>query len=641
VGRTIHLTGTAYTVIGVMPRRFQFPSGDFQLWAGMGFALAQVPGQAQNRALRIFQAVGRLRPGVSAAQAQLELSALSSRLERVHPDTNAGFAFALTSVRDRQVGGVRVALLVALGSVGCLLVIACANVANLVLARTSTRLHELALRAALGAGRGRIARQLITESSLLTAMGGILGVLLAGWGVHALPALVGDRVPRIDDAALNIPVLLVTLAAVAATGLLVGLAPIVHLAGTSLEPSLRGGGRGESQGPRGGRLRSSLVVAQVAIAVVVLAGGLLLTHSLLRLLHVDTGVVPDRLLTFNVQFIHQPSPAARATTAGSVLERIGSLPGVQAVGGATGLAPITAQRATAFEVEGQPDAPISGRTAYFIAASPAYFRTLGTPMVSGREFASRDAAEAPLVVVVSETLARRFFPPGHAVGRRLRIVNPEYVADWRTIIGVVRDVRYQGLDDGPRPIVYTPFAQTPFLWMYVHVRTAGDPMAMVGSLRASLKTVDPGLTVASPRPMTSLLAEASADPRFSAAVISAFATVAVLLAAIGLYGVVSFAVVRRTREMVIQLALGASPQALRWQVIRRALALSAGGLIAGLVGAVWLGRYLTALLFEVTPTDPLTLAAVAGILLAVTSVAAAIPAARATRIDPLQALREM
>ena len=375
--------------------------------------------------------------------------------------------------------------------------------------------------------------------------------------------------------------------------------------------------------------------------MVVLAGGLLLTHSLLRLLRVDTGVVPDRLLTFNVQFIHHPSPAARATTAGSVLERIAMLPGVEAVGGATGLTPITAQRATTFEVDGQPDAPVSERGASFIAASPAYFHTLGTPIVAGREFASRDAAGAPLVAIISETLARRFFPSGQAIGRRLRLVNPEYAADWRTIVGVVRDVRYHGLDDGPRPIVYTPFPQTPFLWMYVHVRTVGDPMAIIGSLRASLKTVDPSLTVASPRPMISLLAEASADPRFSAAVISAFATVAVLLAAIGLYGVVSFAVVRRTREMAIQLALGASPQALRWQVIRRALALSAGGLIAGLVGALWLGRYLTALLFEVTPTDPLTLAAVAGILLAVTSIAAAIPAARATRIDPLQALREM
>ena len=261
-------------------------------------------------------------------------------------------------------------------------------------------------------------------------------------------------------------------------------------------------------------------------------------------------------------------------------------------------------------------------------------------MVAGREFAIGDGADAPAVVVVSETLARRFFPGGSAVGRRLRLVNPDYSAEWRTIVGVVRDVRYQGLDDGPRPIVYTPFAQTPFLWMYVHVRTAGDPMALVGSVRAAVKSVDPRLTVASPRPMTALTTEASADPRFSAVMITTFAAIAVMLAAIGLYGVVAFGVVRRTREIAIQLALGASPGAVRWQVVRGALALAAGGLVGGLVGAVWLGRLMEGLLFEVTPTDPATLGAVAAILLAVTVIAAAVPAARATRIDPLQALRE-
>jgi predicted permease len=382
------------------------------------------------------------------------------------------------------------------------------------------------------------------------------------------------------------------------------------------------------------------VVAQVGIAVVVLAGGLLLTHSLVRLLSVDTGVVPDRLLTFNVQLIHEPTPGARATRAAAVLERIAALPGVQAVGGATGLAPITAQRGTTFEVEGQLDSPINDRGAYFIAASPAYFRALGTRVVAGREFASGDGPEAPPVVVVSETLARRFFPGGSAVGRRLRLVNPDYSADWRTIVGVVRDVRYQGLDDGPRPIVYTPFAQTPFLWMYVHVRTVGEPMALVGWLRAAVKAVDPRLTVASPRPMIALTTEASADPRFSAVMITTFAAIAVLLAAIGLYGVVAFGVVRRTREIAIQLALGASAGTVRWQVVRGAVALAAAGLMAGLLGAVWLGRLMEGLLFEVTPTDPATLAAVAAILMLVTVIAAAVPAARATRIDPLQALRE-
>jgi ABC-type antimicrobial peptide transport system permease subunit len=244
------------------------------------------------------------------------------------------------------------------------------------------------------------------------------------------------------------------------------------------------------------------------------------------------------------------------------------------------------------------------------------------------------------VVIVSETLARRFFPTTSAIGQRLRLVNPDYPAEWRTIVGVVQDVRYQGLDDGPRPVVYTPFAQTPFFWMYMHVRTAGDPLAIVNSLRAAVKSVDPRLTVASPKPMTALVAEASADPRFSAAIIGAFAIAAVALAAIGLYGVASFGVVRRTREIAIQLALGAPAGSVRWQVVRRALILSASGVVCGLVGAAWLGRLLEELLFEVTPTDPLTLGAVAAILLVVAVVAAAVPAARATRINPLEALRE-
>ena len=361
VGRTVRLTGTAYTVIGVMPRRFGFPSGAFQLWTGMGFSMTLAKGQDQNRALRIFHAVARLGPGVEMRQAQAELTALAARLARVHPDTNAGVSLALTSLRDRQVGDVRPALLVALASVGCLLLIACANVANLVLARMTARTQELAVRAALGAGRGRIARQLVTESLLLAACGGAAGLLLARWGMLALPALLGDRLPRIDDVTLSMPVLLVAIGAIAATGVLVGLAPVVHLAASGIEPSLRGGGRGDVDTARSGRLRSALVVAQVAIAVIVLAGGLLLTHSLVRLLHVDTGVVPDRLLTFNVQFVQQPTPGARATTAASVIEAIQALPGIEAAGGATGLSPVTAQRGTTFEVAGRPDAPVDDR----------------------------------------------------------------------------------------------------------------------------------------------------------------------------------------------------------------------------------------------------------------------------------------
>lgn len=640
VGRTLQLSGTPYTIVGVMPARFQFPSRAFQLWAGMGSVMASVPEQSQNRALRIFQTIGRLRPTVTQSQAQAQLSALAERLASVHPKTNKGVPLTLVSLRDRLVGDVRTALLVAFGSVGCLLFIACANVANLSLARMTARTQELAVRAALGAGRWRIARQLVTESLLIAGCGGLLGVLLARWGLAALPGLIADRVPRVEDVALSLPVLAVSGAAIVLGGLLVAAVPVLHLSVTAIEPSLKGSARGEGETRFGRRIRSALVVVQIAVAVTVLAGALVLTRSLVRLLQVDAGFSPERLLTFNLPLIQLPTPAARVSTTARALETIAALPGVEAVGGATGLAPITAQRGTAFEVEGHADAPISQRRGYFIAASPGYFHALGTRLMSGREFASGDADGAPLVTVISNTLARRVFPDGDAVGRRLRLVNPEQSDAWRTIVGVVADVRYQGLDDVDPPAVYTPFAQTPFPWVYVQVRTAGNPVALIGSIRRAVKSVDPRLTMANPQPMTALMAQSSADPRFTAMLIASFASLAMLLAAIGLHGVVSFGVARRTREIAIRLALGASITSVRWHVIRHSLLLAAGGVILGLLGATWMGGVLTGLLYETTPTDPVALAAVAVLLVSIAVAASAVPARRATRIEPIEALRE-
>jgi putative ABC transport system permease protein len=640
IGRTVQLSGTAYTVVGIMPRGFLFPSRAFQLWASMDFAMTQAPQQLQNRALRIFQAVGRVRPTLTQSQAQAQFSALADRLATVHPDTNTGVTLTLVSVRDRLVGNVRTALLVALGSVGCLLFIACANVASLTLARMTTRTQELAVRAALGAGRWRIARQLATESLLITACGGALGILLARWGLAALPAVVGDRVPLVQDVALNLPVLSVSISAIVLGGLLVAAVPVLHLSVAHIEPALTGGGRGDRDTRMGMRLRSALVVAQITVAVIVVSGALMLTRSFVRLMHVDAGFSPDRLLTFNLPLIGQPTPGARIATAARVLELITAIPGVEAVGGATGLAPITPQRGTTFEVEGRLDAPIDQRRGYFIAASPAYFGALGTRLMSGREFVSGDTDSAPHVVVISNTLARRFFPDGDAVGRRMRLMNPEYPDSWRTIVGVVADVRYQGLDDVDPPVVYTPFAQTPFPWMYIHVRTAGDPMAAVAAVRGAVKSVDSRLTLANPRPMTALMSESSADPRFRTTLISLFASLALLLAAIGLHGVVSFGVARRTREIAIRLALGASVTSVRCRVVRQALRLAVVGALLGLLGAVSLGNVITGLLFETTPSDPLTLASVTALLLAVAVAASAVPARRATRIEPIEALRE-
>ena len=642
IGRTILLYGTGYTVVGVMPLSFQFPARTFQLWASFDYSITQVPQQARNRALRIWQVVGRLRPSITQAQAQAQLTALAERLEKTYPATNTQVGLTLVGLRERLVGNSRAALMMALGAVGCLLLIACANVASLTLTRLTARTQELAVRAALGAGRWRIARQLATESLLTAACGGAIGVLCASWGLSALPALIGNRVPRVDEVALSLPlpVLGVAIAAIALGGLFVAALPIVHLSFAQIEPMLRAGGRHGGEIRFGARLRSALVVAQIGLTVVVLTGSLVLTRSFLRLVTVDAGFSPDRLLAFNVTLISQPTGAGRIDAVSRLLEAIAAIPGVTSAGGATGLAPITPQRGTTFEVDGRADVAADQRRAYFIAASPGYFRTLGTPVLAGREFTADDREGAAPAVIVSRTLARRFFGDGDPIGRRLRLVNPDYSSDWRSIVGVVADVRYQGLDDSAPPVVYTPFAQTPFPWIYVHVRSESDPMAALGSIRTAIKAVDPRLGVANPQPMTALMSESSADPRFRATLISLFALAAMVLAAIGLHGVIAFGVARRVREIAIRLALGATARSVRWRVMAHALGLVSSGLVLGLIGAYALGGMLDGLLYETSPADPVALGAVAVLLLLTALAASALPARRATRVQPVDALRE-
>jgi putative ABC transport system permease protein len=639
VGRTIQMSGTGYTVLGVMPERFQFPARTFQLWAGMDYAMTQVPQQAKNRALRIFQVIGRLRPDVTQDQAQAQLSALAEQLAKTHPSTNTEVGLDLVAIRERLVGNVRGALFVALGAVGCLLLIACANVASLSLTRLSARTQELAVRSALGAGRWRIGRQLVTESLITSLVGGLLGVLVAWWGLSALPGLIGNRVPRADEVALSLPVLAVAVGAIVFGGLLVAIVPVLHLSLSQIESLLRAGGRSGTDARFGVRLRSALVVAQIGIAVIVVAGSLVLARSFVRLLTVDTGFSPDRMLAFSLPLIGQTTPAGRVDVATRVLDAIAAVPGVHAAGGATGLAPITPQRSTSFEVESKADAPPDERSAYFIAAAPGYFKALGTRLMAGREFTPEDRDGGQLSVVVSQSLARRLFPNGDAVGRRLRVVNPEYSGEWRTIVGVVANVRYR-LDVADPPIVYVAFAQTPFPWMYVHVRTAGDPLAAVGTIRSAIRSVDSRLVMANPQPMTALLSESSADPRFRTLLISSFGAIAMVLSAIGLHGLIAFSVARRAREIAIRVALGASATTVRWRIFRQALLLAGAGVALGLGAAVALRGALDGMLYETSPSDPLALALVAMLLLATAVAASAMPARRATRIQPVDALRD-
>jgi predicted permease len=640
VGRSITLSGTPFTVIGVMPPRFQYPSSEFQLWTTFGFALGVVPEQAENRSLRIFRALARLRPGVNLAEAQAQVDAVGARLARDHPETNAGVQIRFEPLFERVVGEVRPALVVLFGSVALLLLVACANVANLVLARTAAREREIGIRVALGAGRWRVARQLLTESLLLALLGGAAGLVLAWWGVHSLPALVEDRVPRADAIGIDGRVLLFTLGASLLTGLLFGLAPLVHRRDRGPSAWLHEGDRAMAGSRRGRRLRTALVVVEVSVALVVLIAAGLLAASFARLLGTELGIDPSHRLTATVGLVQVKDPQRRARVATEMLQRISAVGGVEVAGGGTGLPPMTAQRGTRFEIEGKVLTDPEERFAYFVAASPNYFRALGTPLLRGRFFDERDVAGRPEVVLVSRALASRIFGSEDPIGRHLRLVSPEYGSTWRTIVGVVGNVRYSGVDDQFGPAVYTPFAQTPFPWMYVVTRTHGEPGSVSADLKRAVASTLPGLTAAAVRPMETLVSASLAQPRVNTLLLSGFALLALALAMIGVYGVVGFAVAERTREIGVRVALGATRGDILRLVVRQGMTPVLLGVALGTAGALAATRLLGSLLYEISPTDPRVFAAVAALTLAIALLASFLPARRALAVDPARTLND-
>jgi putative ABC transport system permease protein len=639
LGRTLALGGRVHTIVGVLPRGFEYPSRDFQLWIPFGSAMDAAPAQAQNRALRIFRVVARLAPGVGPAEAQAEATALASRLEREHPDTNAGVTLRIVPLRERIVGPVREALLVLLGAVAFVLLIACANVANLALTRATARTRELAVRTALGASRARVARQLLAESVLLAAAGGALGLLLAQWLIALLPRLNPAGLPRLSSVELDGTVLAFTLAVSVASGLLFGAVPAFTAGRGDLVPALKDGARGSTGGRWGRRVRHGLVVAEIAISLVLLVGAGLLLNSFRQLLRVDAGFVADNLLTFNLELVPFKDATQRATLVASVAERLSRVPGVVAAGGGTGLPPQTAQRGTRFEVAGDTQAPAEGRSSYFLAVTPAYFTALGTRVVEGRPFQAEDVPGGAPAAIVNETMARALFPRGGAVGARLRLVNPEQSNEWRTVVGVVQDVRYSGLDDPGEAAVYTPFAQTPFIWSTFMVRYQGAPGPVMAAIRGAVPEVHPGLTAAALQPMSLVVSESVAQPRFNTTLLGGFAALAVLLAAIGLYGVMSHLVSQIRRDIGVRMALGARGVDVLRLVLGQSLALAGAGLLLGLVASFFATRVLVTLLFGVSPLDVTTFAAVSCLLLAVSLLASYVPARRALRTDPMVALR--
>jgi putative ABC transport system permease protein len=639
LGRTITLSDSTHTIVGVMRPEFQFPTSEFTLWVTLGSAMATAPAQAENRQLRIFRGVARLRPGVTLEQAQANVSSISERLQQQYPNTNAGVTISFAPVYERLIGDIRPVLFILLGVVGLVLLIACANVANLLLARTTRREREIAIRTALGAGRWRVVRQLLTESVFLSILGGAFGLLLAWWAIDLLPRFNVTNIPRANQIRIDLTVLIFTVGVAVLTGVIFGLAPALHASKSNLNESLKEGGRGAQGSPFGRRLRSALVAVEVALSLIVLIAAGLLVRSFSELLEVKTGFIAEDLLTMNVQLIKYEDLRQRALIAGQTLEKIRALPGVEAVGAGTGLPPHNAQRATAFEVEGRPISNPDERFSYFLAISPDYFRALGADLIEGREFNETDSDSAAKVVILSQSLARHLFPGEEALGKRIKLVNPEQQPDWRSVVGVVADVRYAGLENAQASAIYTPFAQTPFMWMNVFVRTKGEQAGMAASVKSAVSSVGASLVAAGIRPMEQLVSQAVSRPRFNMVLLSSFAILALVLAAIGIYGVIAYTVAQRTHEIGIRMALGATSGAVLRLVVGQGMLPVAVGLGAGLLSAFALTQLLESMLFGVSPTDPATFALIS-LLLAVVSIAACyIPARRATRVDPMVALR--
>jgi putative ABC transport system permease protein len=647
LGRAISLDSQPYAVVGVMPAGFQYPiqAKAIELWAPMTLDSITTDGSqplTAQRGAHYLGVIARLKPGVSLAQAQAELAALAGALQQQFPDTNKYHNATAQPELDRLVGDVRPALLVLFGAVGCVLLIACVNVANLLLARATTRQKEIAVRTALGAGRGRVLRQLLTESLLLALSGGALGLLLATWGTELLLALSPENIPRLADVHVDGRVLAFTALAALLTGVIFGLLPGLHATRPDLVESLKESGRGTTDGLRRNRLRSALVVAEVALALVPLVGAGLLIRSFLLLQRVNPGLDPHNVLTVNLGL-----PDARYTTSqqaaffAQLLPRLRALPGVRSASGVYPLPLSNDQIQVTFEIDGRAFAKSEEPATNYQAAAPDYFKTLRIPLLAGRDFTVADDEKAPPVIIVNESFAKQFFPHENALGKRIKpgLSTTPGAEVMREIVGVVGDVKHRGLNVPSGPQVYEPEAQMPFDQLTLVLRTDGDPRGLIGAVRDEARLLDKDLPVFDVKTLEEYLSVSVAQPRFNTLLLAVFAGVALILAAVGLYGVMSYSVAQRTHEMGIRIALGAQQRDVVRLIAGQAFRLTLIGLAFGLASAWTATRWLSGLLFGVPPTDPLTFAVVAVLLCFVALAACYVPARRAMQVDPIIALR--
>ena len=656
VGRQILLNGESHQVVGVMPRRFNsMLNRNITMWVPLVFTPQQVNGSATNEFL---QFTGRLKDGVTLEAAQAEFSALAKRLKADRPDNYpADWTISLAPLRDQVADAtMRKAMFVLLAAVGIVLLIACANVANLQLARAAARSREIAVRVALGASPGDLVRQLLTESVILSLAGGALGLLVAVWGVPALLALNSSNLPPATVIGLDPKVLGYTLLLSLLTGLIFGMAPALRVSRTSLQESLKEGGRGAA-GDRGGlALRRGLVVATVAIALMLLVGAGLLIRSFTRLIGVDPGFRTARLLTFNVALpeTKYPNDTVRVAFYDRATEAIAGVPGVKAVG-ATSVLPFSGNWSTAsFNVEGHVvEKGANMPWGDVRVVSPGFLPALGAPLLKGRQFTDQDVESAPQVVIVDDEMVRRYWPNEEPIGKRITFNSfTDTTITWIQVVGVVGHTMHEGLDAEKRIQVYFPLRQAGARGMTYAVRTNGDPMAMVPAIRTALKGVDPDVAIAAVQPMEELVSASTGPRRFSMVLLAVFSVLAAVLAAIGLYGVMSYTVTQRSKELGVRLALGATPAGVQRLVMGQGMRLALFGVGGGLVAALTLTNALRAfdnaatikpserLLFGVDANDPFTFVAISLFLLGVTLLATWLPARRATSVDPVVVLRD-